>query len=144
MWKYLRIAVTAVSLLVCALLIVLWVRRYYSPWANLNIGPFHPGAIRILQDGGCVSIGLNGEESSFDEFLIGTGFEGMTFRPPSFDIEATAWHFYLIAPIWFYLTIFATSAALPWLKWRFSLRTLLIVVTLFALFFGAIAWSMRG
>ena len=39
-------------------------------------------------------------------------------------------------------TIFATIAALPWIKWRFSLRTLLIVMTLFAVLFGMMAMSL--
>jgi hypothetical protein len=48
----------------------------------------------------------------------------------------------LIARHWFLITITATIAALPWIKWQFSLRTLLIVMKLSALFFGAIAMSL--
>ena len=41
MLKYLRIAVTALSLTACVLLIALWVRSYYSQWniSSLSLAP---------------------------------------------------------------------------------------------------------
>ncbi len=46
-------------------------------------------------------------------------------------------------PYWFPVLISTAFAALPWLPWRFSLRTLLIATTLVAVVLGAIVWSVR-
>jgi hypothetical protein len=51
------------------------------------------------------------------------------------------------APLWvagLVLTAAAAKfAATPWLTWRFSLRTLLIVTTLAALMLGLLVWAAR-
>jgi hypothetical protein len=60
----------------------------------------------------------------------------------SFELDSDAVYREVTAPHWFLVAMSASIAALPWIKWRFSLRTLLIVMTLFALFFGMIAWSL--
>ncbi len=41
------------------------------------------------------------------------------------------------------IAIAAALAALPWLRWRFSLRTLLIATTLVAVVLGLIMWAVR-
>jgi hypothetical protein len=42
------------------------------------------------------------------------------------------------------LMIFALGiAAVPWLRWRFSLSTLLIGMTVLAVVLGLLAWAMR-
>jgi len=41
------------------------------------------------------------------------------------------------------LAMLSVPAALPWLRWRFSLRTLLIAITLVALILGLIIISTR-
>jgi hypothetical protein len=46
-------------------------------------------------------------------------------------------------PCWCCATFFATLAVAPWLPWRFSLRALLIAMTLLAVLLGAIVISMR-
>ncbi len=52
-------------------------------------------------------------------------------------------------PIWFPVLLFATLAVVPWitslryLKWKFSLRTLMIATTLVAMVLGAIATISR-
>jgi hypothetical protein len=42
-------------------------------------------------------------------------------------------------PYWFLMAFAATIGYLPWVRWRFSLSTLLIVVTLIALLLGMIS-----
>jgi hypothetical protein len=52
-----------------------------------------------------------------------------------------------IIPDWFLVLVLGTGAAapwIPWLRWRFSLRTLLIATTLVAVVLGTIVWSMRA
>jgi hypothetical protein len=46
-------------------------------------------------------------------------------------------------PDWFLVLVSATFAVAPWLRWRFSLRTLLFATTLAALALGLIVWSVR-
>jgi hypothetical protein len=46
-------------------------------------------------------------------------------------------------PIWCAILVLATTAAMPWLRWRFSLRTLLIATTLVAVVLGLIVWFSR-
>ena len=43
-------------------------------------------------------------------------------------------------PYWFLVLLTATLAPLPWLPWKFSLRTLLIATTLVAVVLGLIVW----
>ena len=51
--------------------------------------------------------------------------------------------FILAARHWFVLILLAASGMAPWLSWRFSLRTLLIVVTLVAVMLGLIMWFVQ-
>jgi hypothetical protein len=46
-------------------------------------------------------------------------------------------------PYWFLTLLFAATAGLPWIRWRFTLRTLLIATTLVAVLLGLIAYSAR-
>jgi hypothetical protein len=45
--------------------------------------------------------------------------------------------------IWPILVIASTLATFPWIRWRFSLRTLLIATTLVAVALGLIVWASR-
>jgi hypothetical protein len=49
----------------------------------------------------------------------------------------------LWVPHWFPFVITATVAAAPWIRWRFSLRTLLIAMTLVAVVLGTLVWLSR-
>lgn len=151
LWKSLRIAVTTVSLIACVLLIVLWVRSYtHSEYLigkapliskNIQLGSYH-GFFGII-----LTRWSRGEAWHYESQLHQDHPFRIEFQQPSWFCEWNGPYVYhqldIQAPHWFWLTIFATIAALPWIKWRFSLRTLLIVVTLFALFSGAIAMSIR-
>jgi hypothetical protein len=136
--KSLRIAVTAASLLVCALLIVLWVRSYCQ--RDYVDYPLFGRFLHVHSIQGFM-IATFGEEVQF--FEPGPEFRANKPIRPSWSLQSTEWSLLVAhAPHWFYLTICAAIAALPWIKWRFSLRALLIVLTLFAVFFGAIAMSL--
>jgi hypothetical protein len=68
------------------------------------------------------------------------GFLGFHFaRLPDFGWK-------LFVPYWFLVVIAGISAALcgiPWVKWHFSLRTLLIATTLVAVGLGVIVYASR-
>jgi hypothetical protein len=46
-------------------------------------------------------------------------------------------------PYWFLTLLFVAIASLPWLRWHFSLRTLLIATTLVAVLMGTVIWAVR-
>jgi hypothetical protein len=52
-------------------------------------------------------------------------------------------HALIAAPYWFLLILPATVAFLPWIRWRFTLPTLLIATTLVALVLGLIIAVLR-
>jgi hypothetical protein len=49
----------------------------------------------------------------------------------------------VMVPHWFGVLIFVNLASLPWLRWRFSLRTLLIATTLVAVALGLAVYATR-
>jgi hypothetical protein len=46
-------------------------------------------------------------------------------------------------PVWPFIAVAAALSAAPWLRYRFSLRTLLIATTLVAIVLGLAVWAMR-
>jgi hypothetical protein len=46
----------------------------------------------------------------------------------------------LAVPYWFIVLIFVATAAVPWIRFRFTIRTLLIATTLVAVAIWAIVW----
>ena len=46
-------------------------------------------------------------------------------------------------PYWLLILVAAATAALPWLRYRFSFRTMLIATTLVAVVLGLIVWAAR-
>jgi hypothetical protein len=52
--------------------------------------------------------------------------------------------FYVKAPYWLITLLIAASGVVPWFRWRFSLRTLLIATTLVAVVLGIIVWMTRA
>jgi hypothetical protein len=153
MLKYLRIAVTALSLTACVLLIALWVRSYtYGP--TVLIGQIRDTSLRI--DSGLGRIVL----------CVGADVPGPGPKDGSVDIETFSWEAFdqyerdiwrayaanqpipgrqrkmmkLNLPHWFVVVLLASIAPIPWLPWskRFGLRTLLIATTLVAVALGVI------
>jgi hypothetical protein len=49
----------------------------------------------------------------------------------------------LVVPLWALVLVGAVAASIPWIRWRFSLRTLLIATTLVAVVLGAVVYAMR-
>jgi hypothetical protein len=48
-----------------------------------------------------------------------------------------------VIPYWLPAMLAATLAAVPWITWKFRLRTLLIVMTLVAVLLTAIVYSAK-
>jgi hypothetical protein len=136
MLKYLRIAVTASGLAACVLLVALWVRSY---WGREFLGEYVTPKHRYEL------LSLNGKLLIFKQQRFVIGVEIRVAYPDAL-VSDWASHskfgisyssdgvFALLTVSYGLLAVFAIGiAAAPWLKWRFSLRTLLIATALVAL-----------
>jgi hypothetical protein len=147
--RYLRIALTAMSLTACVLLVALWARSY--TWCDifcLRIDGTHDQWLQSL-DG---KLTYDGRAS----LVKGERFRWIV-NPAEIWRRSEDWATKSVLgfqwslggyprpmiPHWFPTLIFAVLAVLPWLHWRrFSLRTLLIFMTVAAMFMGAIAYFL--
>jgi hypothetical protein len=163
MLKYLRIAVTALSLTACVLLVALWVRSY---WWSDEVGVLPIGRLRTsAREQTIAAWGITaGSERGTCEF---TANEDTAIYPYIFSeyighfvfddeweehglLGFNLWlkedafsHDLLVeTPHWFWVFASAMLAATPWLPYcpRFSLRTLLIATTLVAVGLAAIVY----
>jgi hypothetical protein len=155
MLKYLRIAVTALSLMACVLLIALWVRSYRTPdfiratfassrmlyvnslFGRIDVVSFMP----VQPDKPSWKIeSFQAGEWDQEAWTFGEndGTFGFLFRLSPINKD---WRFML--PHWFLVAVSAVSGIVPWIQLskRFSLRTLLIATTLVAVGLGIIAVS---
>ncbi len=146
MLKYLRIAVSALSLTACVLLIALWVRSYW--WVDVFsvhistryhvTGVSFPGAVGIAIGESSSSPARTLLSLPTDSFLQTQDLSGRKYPSRIWGM------FYLdssspLVPSWCLVLITAAIAVVPWirnLRWRFSLRTLLIATTLIAVALG--------
>jgi hypothetical protein len=143
MLKYLRIAVTALGLTACVLLVAMWVRSYW----RLDILEQRTGfeAFQISSVNGRIAIGQLDPRT----YVIGESYLSVAAG------DAADWRkggvlgfaYYddglvtaLIAPHWLPALLFTALAVIPWIsqRWRFSLRTLLIATALVAVGLGLI------
>jgi hypothetical protein len=144
--RYLRIAFSATCLIVCVLLVALWVRSYW--WLDFVRIPLTVSrGVCGSSFNGQLSIGMLNESSNprawSDYCLPFEKFDPKAVRHLSgrFSLEnPLIWfpHWFLVA-----LTIPGTLLARPWTIRRFSLRTLLIAMTLVAVVLGLIVWAAR-
>ena len=156
-FRKLRIAGSVVWGLACALLIVLWVRSYWwvvSVSKRVSATTWITGwslegeILWMLESNPNDSrpAGWNINKTRIEEFSdIMDGnpyyqphpFGSPLLRRFAFDSKQGA------IPYWFSASIVATLAALPWLRKRYSLRTLLIATTLIAVVLGLVVWASR-
>jgi type VI protein secretion system component VasF len=143
--RKLRIAWSVVWGIGCLLLIVLWVR---SHWEIDIYGkqPSNVNGFSLLSRNGAVYCAI-GREMDLDvtwRFILAW-----------IDVDAartTSRHFVIAndgmitivrVPDWFLLGLIAALVAAPWIRWQFSLRTLLIATTLVAVVLGVIVWAAK-
>jgi hypothetical protein len=149
--RKLRIAWSVAWGIVAVLLIVSWARSYW--WIEAIRLPYMGhGAVQVVSIPGLLAIG------SFDS-RVGPGLFHQRVvdwrdlyaraEPPLPELPSPLFGGVLrikslaqiFIPYWC-LTIAATaSGSLPWLRWRFSLRTLLIATTLVSVGLGLIVWA---
>jgi hypothetical protein len=138
MLKYLRIAVTALSLTACVLLIALWVRSYSR--TDAIVGPI-VGARRFI---------IHTRPDQLDVLVSNpspvhgpipwkiSSYMNRARRTWKFNSQQYA--IQLTIPMWLATLGSVTIAAISWIPWskRFSVRTLLIATTLVAVGLGVI------
>jgi hypothetical protein len=152
--QYLRIAFSALCGILCLVLIALWVRSYSvrDQTRGCIAGSRHH--IYITSLNGQIAIGLDEwrgtphdwifESRSEPENLV-TVFPTVNGTPPlswvgfRWQIRANLW--VIVLPVWSLFALLVGSSFLPWLRCRFSLRTLLTVTTVVAAILGIIAAS---
>jgi hypothetical protein len=145
MLKYLGIAVTALSLTACVLLAALWVRSYWRE--NTLQGVIGNERLQLSQGPGVVVVLIfpNVQSRNFPR-------RSWTFEDHHVETDLPHWTpwmlqrmkpkgIFIAAPHWFLALLSATLGAVPWLKWQFSLRTLLIATTLVAVALGLVVMS---
>ena len=158
-FRKLRIAWSVVWGLAAVLLVVFWVRSY--TWQDMvsarspDIGSTYAaslqGKLRIslfrehrhsptdfsrwgANTAPAERMAASLEASPMPNRICALGFELVNYPNP----------FAFAIPFWFLILMSATMATLPWITWRFTLRTLLIATTLVALVMGLIVYFARG
>ena len=145
--RYLRITFSATCLIVCVLLIVLWVPSYFSFDGLVVSDSTHHTT--LYSDKG--SIAFTHLPRGFGPSSARKTSWRVTHSPRMFDLKDWDWQVSktyqsIQIPFWFPVTLVAALALVPWirqLKWRFSLRTLLIATTLVAVLLGLIYYASR-
>ena len=145
-FRKLRFAWSVVCGIACVLLIVLWVRSY-----SMDEG-YNLVNKRLIAR----SIGWNWGTMYIHRMDLNTA--GISARPTngwkhgkseanrtvtSFMWHWTSNHLDIRFPFWLIIGVVAALSATPWIRWRFSLRTLLIATTLVAVVLGLIVWAAQ-
>ena len=158
MLKYLRIAVTVIALTACVFVVALWVRSYSRlDRVDGPVGQFYPGwTAAAVSVQGVLMFGAQPEQYNvyaaqshafrFNSGPIERGGRNQIDRGfLGFKIlrEKKEWGVQL--PHWAAVVALAAFAAVPWGKRipRFSLRALMVAMTLVAVMFGIVAFSMK-
>jgi hypothetical protein len=139
MLHYLRIAVTALSLTACVLLVALWVRSYYC--LDHFGGPpvlFTSWRGRLFTGGSSYQTSLpDGKDAGDPDLHIVLG----VFILTTIDENNISYDGGYSVPVGALVFVMGSVAAAPWLPWRFSLRTLLIATALIAVGLGIVVVS---
>jgi hypothetical protein len=161
--RKLRIAFSVTCGIACVLLVVLWVRSYW--WLDYfhgNVGPTTahstPGylqsrnlfmatrqgrffiassPVKTKRLNITIRESLPNDEERAILLQENLGLELNDIQLPWLTRNSVA------SPYWVPFILTATVAALPWIRWRFSLRTLLIATTLVAVVLGLIIYASR-
>jgi hypothetical protein len=146
--RKLRIAWSMVWGIAAVLIVVLWVRSYW--WMDTFMRPIQTGTIRLQSGCGqvCAAVLTQDLAATSHHWIlqtqptdIGSNHGWLVLLP--FVDRKTPGFAGIFLPHWHLVVISAALAVLPWMRWRFSLRTLLIATTLVAVVLGLIAYATR-
>jgi hypothetical protein len=145
-WKALRIAWSTMLATIAVLLCALWVRSYLvaevvqrrTPTSDLEVWS------------GLGRVRLKSQVFNFVQQRRSYGWEYYATSSVS-QFQGTPWFHWsvpfvgvvrYVVPHWFLASIAGFLAALPWASRRFNMRTMLVLTTLVAVFFAAVAMSL--
>ena len=153
-YRKLRIAWSVAWGVACLLLIALWVRsQWYADHYFASVTKTHLMHVQLIP--GAIAIRITDVTRMYlrQDFTVGAnnwrphaiGLRESKYRSPlwaAFDYAGG----YLTLPYWFLVSITAILTAAPWIKRRpqFSLRTLLIAMTLVAVGLGLAVYANRN
>ena len=146
--RHLRIVSTVLCLVACVLMLALWERSYN--WADTGSVSFRgkyewwtqsiDGDLRFARPAATAAHGLRLSKER-PETVRERSVEMPSvwlFKWPFMADNDRLWP---VIPHWFPAAVFATVAAAPWLRRRYSLRTLLFTMTMAAVVLAAIVLS---
>jgi hypothetical protein len=145
-FRYLRIAFSATCLIVCVLLIVLWLRSY---WRDDSVSYCNASVwIGVDSKRGLGGLLWTKMDQPPPADLAGWRVRSLPLRVDNPYVKFPRWHWdkqsgIIWIPIGLLVLASTALAAVPWLRWRFSLRTLLIAMTLVAVVLGLAVWLIR-
>ncbi|MCI0333720.1 MAG: hypothetical protein L0228_10925 [Planctomycetes bacterium] len=145
-YRKLRIAWPVGWGILCLLLIALWVRSY---WYSEAFNWFFSTTkfMHVSSDVGQLFLGVGSVSFVLPSYYRGEAGlyddEHELIRKPTLLAGENQWGFQVGIPYWLLLLGAATLAALPWFRWRFSLRTLLIAATLIAVILYVLVWAVK-
>ncbi len=140
--RYLRIAFSATCGIACVLLIALWVRSYFRV-DDLSYRDRNISSLRgVLFFNGQVFLDETTDESDSSEFKL-FRYTLLLWSNASHDAGVIGDE--LAIPDWVLVGSTSLIGVLPWIQWsnRFSLRTLLIAITLVAVLLGLVVYAAR-
>jgi hypothetical protein len=169
--RYLRIAFSATCVIACVLLIALWVRSYWL-FDQIIHRASATEYVALSTNRGQLAFGGSDDpllSTVFKRDWMHLGFslkgwdiskQGSPFAvfPASTPRALLYWprydspfvigpsgstSFELSVPYWLLVLTSAAFGASPWIRWRFSLRTLIIATTAVAMVMGSIVWAVR-
>lgn len=139
--RKLRIAWSVALGSVAMLLACMWMRSY---WLHEETAGSISGSkiLSITSDRGEFAFGIVTNRPHIDFKYVKAAPTNQFSRWRLQYVSAgDAWVVFI--PYWFPTLVFGTFAAVPWIRCRYSVRTLLIATTLVAVALGAIAYFMR-
>lgn len=151
-YRKLRIGWSAMCLVACVLLVAMWVRSYW--WVDGVNGQLTDNyAIAIGSMPGCIGVGVllipaRPSLASWTLTSIETNAWFDSARPLGSFVPSPMWGTFfadrssVFTPYWFANLLCVAAASVPWVPWsqQFSLRALLLAMTLVSVALGLIAW----
>jgi hypothetical protein len=144
MKRRLRIAVSVFFAVVCFAMIVLWVRSY-SKFEFVARIDSNNHAVGLGSIGGTVYLTFGTRPPGFGNprsTLWGLRSVPTSGSSADFVWKHSAGFTTIKVPFRYLIPMIAAATYIPWIKWSFSLRTMLIATTLVAVVLGLILFSV--
>ena len=151
-YRKLRIAWSVGWGILCLLLIVPWARsQHWHDQIRIDISKTKSLQVRSIP--GACSLDIARTNPRIKQwFVVPTDMWRVIAKEIGYkQFESPLWGGFefsnrLVLPYWFMTLLLSTFAVAPWIRWsnRFSLRTLLIGMTVVAALLGAVVWAVNN